>query len=103
MSWQDVVLAAGGFVISLGIIPTIRGPVKPPILTTLTLVGVLAASFFAFLTLGLLFTSIGVGLQTLLWGWVLAQTLAVRRNAAALAEPTITTPDLGFEEFQPAE
>lgn len=71
MSWQDMVLAGGGFVISLGIVPAIRGPVKPPLLTTLTLVGVLAASFLAFLSLGLWLTAVGCGIQGSLWAVVL--------------------------------
>ncbi len=78
MSWQDIVLAVGGFVIAVGIIPTIRGPVKPPLPTTLTLVAVLAVSFVAFATLELWLTAFGVGLQGVLWGIVLAQTARAR-------------------------
>jgi hypothetical protein len=101
MSWQDVVLAAGGFVIAAGIIPTITGPMKPPISTTGVLVVVLAVSGVAFATLGLWLTAVGVSLQLVLWGIVLAQTLAARRSLReALAHPVDTVPPLGFEEFQ---
>jgi hypothetical protein len=104
VSWQDIVLASGGFVISLGILPTIRGPLKPPLATTLTLVAVLAASCVAFVTLGLWLTAFGVGLQGLLWGIVLAQTLrAARPLGEAIQHPVVTTPELGFEEFRPAD
>lgn len=103
MAWEDVVLAAGGFIISLGIIPTIRGPVKPPLITTLTFVGVLSASFVAFVSLELWLTAAGIAAQAILWAVIMAQTLMIRRDARALTHPTVATPDLGFEEYRPAD
>ncbi len=103
MAWEDLVLAAGGFIISFGIIPTIRGPVKPPLITTLTFVGVLTASFVAFVSLGLWLTAAGIGAQAILWAVIMAQTLMIRRNAQALTHPTVATPDLGFEEYRPTD
>ena len=104
MSWQDLVLATGGFVIAAGIIPTILSPLKPPLVTTAVLVAVLAVSGVAFATLGLWLTAVGVALQLVLWGVVLAQTLVARRPLVnALAHPVNVTPPLGFEEFQSGE
>lgn len=102
MAWEDLVLAAGGFIISIGIIPTIRGPVKPPLITTLTFVGVLSASFVAFVSLGLWLTAAGIGAQAILWAVIMAQTLIIRRDTQALVHTTVVTPDLGFEEYRPA-
>ena len=100
MSWQDLVLAAGGFVIAAGIIPTILSRVKPALFTTLTIVLVLGVSGVAFATLGLWLTAIGVALQFVLWSVVLVQTLAARGRARdALVHPIDTMPALGFEEF----
>jgi len=100
MSWQDLVLAAGGFVIAAGIIPTILGRVKPAISTTATIVVVLGVSMFAFATLGLWLTAIGVALQFVLWGIVLWQTIAARgADRDALVHVVDTMPALGFEEF----
>lgn len=112
MSWQDLVLAAGGFVIAAGIVPTILSAVKPPLATTLILVSVLAVSTVAFATLGLWLTAAGCAIQVGLWGVVLAQSVIARRAAnasplastgssPALTEAVITTPPLGFEEFEP--
>lgn len=100
MSWQDLVLAAGGFVIAAGIVPTILSRVKPALFTTLTIVVVLGVSGVAFATLGLWLTAVGVALQFVLWSVVLAQTIAARGPARdALVHPIDTAPALGFEQF----
>ncbi|MGE3960846.1 MAG: hypothetical protein AB7F65_04115 [Dehalococcoidia bacterium] len=100
MSWQDVVLAVGGFVIAAGIIPTILSRVKPALFTTGTIVVVLGVSGVAFATLGLWLTAVGVALQFVLWSIVLVQTVAARGPARdALAHPIDTMSPLGFEEF----
>jgi hypothetical protein len=103
MSWQDLVLAAGGFVIAAGIVPTILSAVKPPLATTLILVSVLAVSTVAFATLGLWLTAVGCAIQMGLWAVVLAQSVLARRPAGPhpATEPIITTPPLGFEQFEP--
>ena len=106
MSWQDLVLAVGGFVIAAGIIPTIVGPVKPAITTSATIFVVLGVSTVAFASLGLWLTAAGAAIQFVLWGIVLAQTFAARGAARdALVHVVDTTPVLGFEEFvdAPAE
>ena len=100
MSWQDLVLAVGGFVIAAGIIPTIVGPVKPAITTSATIFVVLGVSTVAFASLGLWLTAAGAAIQFVLWGIVLAQTFAARGAARdALVHVVDTTPPLGFEEF----
>ncbi len=104
MSWQDVVLAAGGFVIAAGIVPTILSSVKPPITTSGTIFVVLVVSSVAFASLGLWLTAAGVVLQCVLWGTVLAQTLLARRyREVALSDPVLAAPTLGFEAYQPAD
>lgn len=107
MSWQDVVLAVGGFVIAAGIVPTILGRVKPALMTSVTIVAVLGVSTVAFATLGLWLTAAGAALQFVLWGVVVVQTVAARGPARdALAHPIDTASPLGFEEFadeSPAE
>ncbi len=88
--------------IAAGIVPTILGPVKPAIGTSGTIFVVLGVSGVAFASLGLWLTAVGVALQFVLWGIVLAQTFAARGAARdALAHPVDTRPALGFEEFAP--
>lgn len=100
MSWQDLVLAAGGFVIAAGIVPTILGRVKPALSTTATIVAVLGVSMFAFASLGLWLTAVGVALQFVLWGIVLWQTLTARgADRDAITHVVDTMPALGFEEY----
>lgn len=100
MSWQDLVLAVGGFVIAAGIIPTIVGPVKPALTTSATIFVVLGVSTVAFASLGLWLTAAGAAIQFVLWGIVLAQTFAARAVVRdALVHVVDTTPVLGFEEF----
>ena len=100
MSWQDLVLAVGGFVIAAGIIPTITGPVKPALTTSATIFVVLGVSTVAFASLGLWLTAAGAAIQFVLWGIVLAQTFAARGAARdARVHVVDTTPPLGFEEF----
>ena len=63
MSWQDLVLAVGGFVIAAGIIPTITGPVKPALTTSATIFVGLGVSTVAFASLGLSVRAAGAAIQ----------------------------------------
>ncbi len=82
VAWQDVVLFVGGFVLAGGIVPAIRGPEKPPFVTTLTLVVMLAIFVVVFLTLGLWLTALSVLVQGSLWAVVLTQTVRGARTRA---------------------
>ncbi len=79
MTWQDVVLFLGGFILAGGILPAIRATEKPPLATTGTLVLMLSIFFVVFLTLRLWLTALSILLQGSLWAVVLAQTLRRRR------------------------
>ena len=75
VTWQDIVLFVGGFVLAGGIVPAIRGPEKPPFVTTLILVVMLAVFAVVFLTLSLWLTAFSVLVQGSLWAVVLVQTI----------------------------
>jgi len=80
VTWQDVVLFVGGFILAGGILPAIRATEKPPLATTGTLVLMLAIFFVVFLTLSLLLTAVSILLQGSLWAIVLAQTVRQRQR-----------------------
>ena len=71
MSWQDVLIAAGNFMMAAALIPSIRSPRdKPPLATSLPTAAFLTAFGVAFITLGLWLAMAGVWSGAVCW-WVL--------------------------------
>lgn len=73
--WQDAVLAVGGFVLALGLLPMLRAPadLKPPVASSLPISAVLAAYAVAMTLLRLRASAAAVGLQAALWGALVVQ------------------------------
>jgi hypothetical protein len=51
--WQDALFAVGGVVFALALLPALRDPQKPPLATSLTTGGLLAAYAGAYASLNL--------------------------------------------------
>ncbi len=81
MSWQDVVLAGGGFVLSVGLIPALRAPSKPPLRTSGAMVIVLVAYVVTLATLELWLATASTALQAGVW-MILAMQQARRWRTA---------------------
>lgn len=79
MIWQDVVLAGGGFVLTLGLVPMLRSTERPPLRTSLTLLVVLSSYVLTLATLGLWISAAGTALQAAIWGVLAVQRLRVAR------------------------
>jgi hypothetical protein len=77
MSWQDLVLTVGQFVFVLALLPSILGPDKPAVSTSLINGTVLVIFALVELTLNLVFTSILVGVTAA--GWFLLAFQGIRR------------------------
>ncbi len=78
MIWQDLLIMVGGFVLSVSLIPTLRGPHKPPVASSLPIAVVLATFALAFGTLGLWASCAAMILQSATWWALLIQR--IRRN-----------------------
>lgn len=70
MIWQDAVIASGGFVLAVALLPSIRGRHKPAPSTCILTGGYLTVFAIAFASLGLYISTLGVGLNALAW-WIL--------------------------------
>ncbi len=72
MSWQDVVLATGGFVLATALLPALRAEEKPPLHTSIVTGLVLGTFTVTLATLGLWLATIPTAAQSLGWlylGW----------------------------------
>ncbi len=65
--WQDAVLSAGNVFFCLTLIPMLRHPGKPPVLTSLPTALALLAGGFVFATLHLWLTALTQTVQGLQW------------------------------------
>lgn len=75
MVWQDLVLAGGGFVLTLGLVPMLRSAEPPPLRTSITLLAVLSSYVLTLATLGLWVSAAGTALQAAIWGVLAVQRL----------------------------
>ena len=80
MIWQDLLIMVGGFVLSISLIPTIRGTSKPPIASSLPIALVLASFALAFGTLGLWASMIAMVVQSTTWWILFAQRIRNQRG-----------------------
>jgi hypothetical protein len=72
VSWQDVVLALGGFVLATALVPALRAAEKPPLRTSFITGSVLAAFTVTLGTLGLWLATVPTAVQAVGWlylGW----------------------------------
>ena len=65
--WQDVVLSAGNLFFCFTLIPMLRHPDKPPVLTSIPTALALLAGGFVFATLHLWLTALTETIQGLQW------------------------------------
>ena len=65
--WQDAVLSAGNFFFCFTLIPMLRHPDKPPVLTSIPTALALLAGGFVFATLHLWLTALTQTIQGLQW------------------------------------
>jgi len=65
--WQDVVLSAGNLFFCFTLIPMLRHPDKPPVLTSMPTALALLAGGFVFATLHLWLTALTQTIQGLQW------------------------------------
>ena len=65
--WQDIVLAAGNFFFCFTLIPMLRHPVRPPLLTCIPTGLALLAGGFVFATLHLWLTALTQTVTGLQW------------------------------------
>jgi hypothetical protein len=72
VSWQDVLIAVGNFLMAAALIPSIRSHnEKPPLFTSVSTAAFLSSFGVAFLTLGLWLAMAGVWSGAVAW-WILA-------------------------------
>ncbi len=79
MSWQDVVLALGGFVLATALVPALRSAEKPPLRTSFVTGSVLAAFTVTLGTLGLWLATVPTAIQAV--GWLYLGVQRLRRGA----------------------
>jgi len=74
MTWQDLVLAAGGFVIVASLVPTLRNAAaRVPLSTSVTLGTVLTIYVGTFASLGLWLAAAGTAAQVGCWAFIAAR------------------------------
>lgn len=73
MKWQDWVLSIGNIIIAIALIPTVLGPSKPAILTSIITATVLYTFGVCFFTLKLKLSCFTVGIAATLWVILLIQ------------------------------
>lgn len=70
MSWQDLVFTVGGVIGIIALLPSLRGPDKPAVTTSLMNVFIMAAFGFTDASLGLYFAASTAVLVCIEWGWL---------------------------------
>ena len=75
MKWQDWVLSVGNIIIAVALIPTILGPSKPAILTSILTATVLYSFGICFFTLKLKLSCVTVSIAATLWLVLLIQAI----------------------------
>lgn len=73
MSFADLVFTVGGVILAAGLLPSVFGPEKPALATSLVTGSVVAVYAVTFLHLGLLFSSLTSFVQVALWAVLAVQ------------------------------
>lgn len=96
MVWQDLVLAAGGFVLTAGLVPMLHSPEHPPLRTSVTLLVVLSSYVVTLASLGLWVSALGTALQAVIWGAIALQRLKVTRRGRRSNSSRVIRPGGGL-------
>ncbi len=67
MSWQDSVFTIGSIILGIALLPSMLGPNKPELATSVMTSCVLYFFAFTYSSLGLVFSTIAVGLTAIMW------------------------------------
>jgi hypothetical protein len=78
--WQDVILTIGSFLFSVALIPTIQGPVKPPLRTSLVTGLTLVVFAICYVTLGLYLAALSGALTAGAWLLLAWQRISLKGN-----------------------
>lgn len=92
MVWQDLVLAGGGLVLTVGLVPMLRSPEHPPLRTSVTLLVVLSSYVVTLASLELWVAAVGTALQAVIWGAVALQRLKFTRRGRRSNRTTVIRP-----------
>jgi hypothetical protein len=84
MIWQDILLAAGGWVLAAALIPTLIGREKPALSSSLLTGSVLASFAFAYYTLELWNAALSTAALTAIWLLLAVQAWRARSRQAML-------------------
>jgi len=90
--WQDLVLAGGGFVLTIGLIPMLRAAERLPLRTSVTLLVVLSSYVVTLASLGLWVAALGTALQAVIWGAVALRRLKFTRRGRRSTSSTAVGP-----------
>jgi hypothetical protein len=106
--WQDWVFSAGGFLILLSLIPTLRGDQKPALTTSVMSAAVVASFAVTMATLELWLSALANGGISLAWGVLAMQRYTVtkrERHAGILAQIETEVVDVAIsrEEYDPGQ
>lgn len=80
MSWQDLVISGGSFIITLSLIPTVLAKEKPAPATSLITAAILSIFVVTFASLSLWFTAIVNVFTATLWFTLFFQRLLRKRH-----------------------
>jgi hypothetical protein len=89
MPWQDWVFFLGGFVLLAGLVPTLRGPDKPALTTSLMSAGLITLFAVTMGTLGLWLSALANASVAVAWCIIAIQTIGIvrrERHVSALAQ-----------------
>jgi len=75
MCWQDGLFLLGSIILGASLWPSIRGPNKPDVRTSLVQTAILASYGVAYLTLHLWGAAVGIAVNTLGWTVLLVQRI----------------------------
>jgi len=78
MSWQDVALAAGSVCFTVALIPTVRGPSKPALVTSLVTAVWLAVFAVVYITLSLWLAGVTAAMSAAMWAVLAVQSARSR-------------------------
>jgi hypothetical protein len=67
MAWQDIVLTAGNYIFAIALLPSVFGPDKPALSSSLMTGSVLALFGVVYLSLGLVSSTFSVALTSFIW------------------------------------
>lgn len=67
MAWQDIILTVGNYIFAIALLPSVFGPDKPALSSSLMTGTVLAIFGVVYLSLGLVSSTFSVALTSVIW------------------------------------